>query len=422
MDIYISIIIPVYHVECYIGECLDSILSQSLRNLEVICIDDGSEDGTVDIIAKYERNDSRIKLINQPHRGVSSARNLAIGMTKGKYMMFVDGDDLLYDERTLETLYLEAEQHNALICGGNVILFEKDWGTGRRYSSTRNPDFLKDGEVFFEDYGCPYGFTQYIYKRELIVNNSIFFPKYACWEDPVFMAEVFSKAKRFWGLNRYVYCYRRGTHKKEHRMSDFIELLYASADLMRIGADNNNIMLQKDTLFVLYFHRLRLLQIYEYDCRFVRNKLEEISKLVLSEVAKDSCKEVTVLEEAYYIQKKKELEQEIYRLISECKNKSIIIYGAGDYGKRMYEFLKKYNVPVLGFAVSETKNETNKYLFDKPIKEAEKWIEQLNLPFKHFVISVYDKKQRGLIKEYLRMNETAYIEYDIDILEEKLIV
>lgn len=96
MSALVSIIIPVYNLEDYIENCLNSVLNQTYDNLEIICIDDGSIDKSADIIKKYQNNDQRIVYLYQENRGVSSARNKGIDNAHGDYIMFVDGDDFIH--------------------------------------------------------------------------------------------------------------------------------------------------------------------------------------------------------------------------------------------------------------------------------------------------------------------------------------
>ena len=88
-----SIIVPVYNTSAYLVECLDSILGQSFHDFEVICIDDGSTDGSLQILKHYAVTDNRIKLVSVPNGGVSAARNLGMSLAQGDYLMFVDSDD-----------------------------------------------------------------------------------------------------------------------------------------------------------------------------------------------------------------------------------------------------------------------------------------------------------------------------------------
>lgn len=122
----ISIIIPVYNMEKYIGECLDSVLNQTFVDFECLCINDGSTDGTIKILKKYSEQDKRIILIDQKNQGGSAARNTGIEKANGKYISFLDNDDL-YHPQYLEILYHYAESQKAdiSICNYGVFFDEK---------------------------------------------------------------------------------------------------------------------------------------------------------------------------------------------------------------------------------------------------------------------------------------------------------
>ena len=91
----LSVIIPVYNVEPYLEQCLDSVVNQTYKNLEIICINDGSTDNSLKILEKYQKKDKRIKVINQKNKGVSVARNAGLDVATGEYIAFVDSDDYL---------------------------------------------------------------------------------------------------------------------------------------------------------------------------------------------------------------------------------------------------------------------------------------------------------------------------------------
>lgn len=99
----VSVIIPAYNIEDYIGRCLDSVLSQTYKNLEIIVIDDGSSDRTGEILDDYEKKNHRMKVIHKENGGVSSARNIGIDRANGDYIGFVDGDDWV-NPKLFETL------------------------------------------------------------------------------------------------------------------------------------------------------------------------------------------------------------------------------------------------------------------------------------------------------------------------------
>ena len=114
----ISIIIPTYNVEKYIGDCLDSIINQTFKDIEIICINDGSQDNTLKILKEYETKDSRIKVIDKKHKGVGAARNAGLDIAKGEYVQFIDSDDYL-DFNALSELYGIAKEKNT-----DLIMFK----------------------------------------------------------------------------------------------------------------------------------------------------------------------------------------------------------------------------------------------------------------------------------------------------------
>lgn len=114
----ISVIIPVYNVEKYLRECLDSVCAQTYRNLEIICVDDGSTDASGEICDEYARSDARVRVIHQKNGAASAARNAGLDAAKGSYISFVDSDDIIHP-RFIETLYEGIQDTGAQIaaCG-----------------------------------------------------------------------------------------------------------------------------------------------------------------------------------------------------------------------------------------------------------------------------------------------------------------
>lgn len=111
----VSVIVPVYNVEKYLKECLDSIINQTLQDIEIICIDDGSTDSSLNILNEYANIDSRIKVLTQTNKGAGAARNKGLGFSSGEYLYFLDSDDYL-ESSILEKLYLKSVAEDADIC------------------------------------------------------------------------------------------------------------------------------------------------------------------------------------------------------------------------------------------------------------------------------------------------------------------
>ena len=166
----VSVIIPAYNIEDYIGRCLDSIISQTYKNLEIIVVDDGSRDHTGEILDNYAKKDRRIKVIHKENGGVSSARNKGIEAAEGDYIGFIDGDDLIESEmyKTLVDL-LEEENADIAHCGYQIVFPDRiDYyhNTGKKKIQTTE-EGLKDllsGEMIEP------GLVNKIYKKELIKN------------------------------------------------------------------------------------------------------------------------------------------------------------------------------------------------------------------------------------------------------------
>ena len=166
----VSVIIPAYNIEDYIGRCLDSIISQTYKNLEIIVVDDGSRDYTGEILDNYAKKDRRIKVIHKENGGVSSARNKGIEAAEGDYIGFIDGDDLIEPEmyKTLVDL-LEEENADIAHCGYQMVFPDRiDYyhNTGKKKIQTTE-EGLKDllsGEMIEP------GLVNKLYKNELIKN------------------------------------------------------------------------------------------------------------------------------------------------------------------------------------------------------------------------------------------------------------
>ncbi|MBE6760026.1 MAG: glycosyltransferase, partial [Ruminococcaceae bacterium] len=122
----VSVIIPVYMVEDYLRECLDSAVKQTLSNIEIICVDDGSPDSSAQIVEEYASKHSTVRLIRKENGGQSSARNMGLDVARGEYVYFLDSDDYL-DLNTLEELYTRAEADKLdILCFNCVPFFESD--------------------------------------------------------------------------------------------------------------------------------------------------------------------------------------------------------------------------------------------------------------------------------------------------------
>lgn len=204
----ISVVLPVFNGERYIKKAIDSVLNQSLDDFELIIVNDGSTDNTLEIINGF--NDKRIILINQENRGPGAARNRALEIAKGEYVMFLDCDDWFFED-AFETAYSEASQKDTDITIFQIIKFdsgnfsENNWFNLNNFNETFenrvfNPhecrDFLFDISVS----AC-----QKIFKREFLNKINARFPEGIYFEDMPFFFYTFLNAERISIIKKHLY-------------------------------------------------------------------------------------------------------------------------------------------------------------------------------------------------------------------------
>lgn len=171
----VSVIIPVYNVEKYLKQCLDSIIHQTLKDIEIICINDGSTDKSLEVLRKYEKQDKRIKVLSQKNSNAGAVRNKGIGLAKGEYLSFLDGDDF-FDLHMLEEMYNKAinYQSDIVICGWynyNNVTKKKNVHLPNIDKTSFNPINVKNS-LFDITYPNPW--TK-LFKRELFIDNNLLF-------------------------------------------------------------------------------------------------------------------------------------------------------------------------------------------------------------------------------------------------------
>lgn len=209
----ISVIVPVYNVEKYLAECVDSILAQTLHDIEVILVDDGSTDNSSSICDAYKIRDERIKVIHQPNKGIAAARNAGIRTASGKYIAFVDSDDFL-DCNMYECMLDIAENEDVplVICTG---FYYSDSHTNRISKKTDNVVELMSSEEMVNTWLWSTDektvlFTVVYNKLYLkdFFQNELFFKDILIHEDEEFSTRLYLKNFRVAFVDRPFYYYR----------------------------------------------------------------------------------------------------------------------------------------------------------------------------------------------------------------------
>ena len=208
----ISVVIPFFNVEEYFEQCLKSVVNQTYRNLEILCVNDCTEDNCTNIVKNFMRSDSRVKLIlHKENRGLGGGRNTGIRAASGKYIMFVDSDDLL-DLNMIEKLYTGACKNgvDTAVCG--VTRFNNT-GWEENYSTFHYlPNVSRGVHSVGTDKECitdmwPSACNK-LFSMEIIKKYHCEFPEKLFYEDHIFHYQYFSKVNEFYYTNEYLYKYR----------------------------------------------------------------------------------------------------------------------------------------------------------------------------------------------------------------------
>lgn len=242
MDPLVSVIVPVYNTAGYLGECLESLKEQSLKDIEIIVIDDGSTDGSGQICDSFAEEDDRFVVLHKENEGVSVARNIGLDYARGRYLMFVDSDDWVEPE-FCEMPYRIAQENCA-----DIVVFSF-WKHGKGNAIEKNNPFQEEGVVSEEKIHTEYwdNIGAYpvnkLYIRRLF--NGVRFPRGRRYEDIAVTHQVIHKAKSIFMINRYLYHYR-----------DY-----------RLGSATNTESVQNLTDYFMYsFKRLDDVKSWGYHC------------------------------------------------------------------------------------------------------------------------------------------------------------
>lgn len=224
----ISIIIPVYNVEKYINKCLESVINQTYRNLEIILVDDGSEDKSGKICEEISIKDNRIRVIHKENGGLSDARNIGLDNSNGEYIAFIDSDDFI-ERDMIEFLYYNINKYDAdiSICSNYIFDEEECIDNSTKEIKVYNRlEILK--EVLLDEKIRSYAWNK-MYKRDLFYN--IRFPKGRVFEDILTIPKLFEKANKVVLNDVAKYYYRQREGSILHVQNKKIRLEYINAAL-----------------------------------------------------------------------------------------------------------------------------------------------------------------------------------------------
>ncbi len=242
----ISVIIPVYNAEKYLNDCIESVLKQTYKNLEIFLVDDGSPDRSGEICDEYAKKDGRIHVIHKENGGVSSARNCVLKLIKGEYVGFIDSDDFI-EENMYEVMFsnLQSEDADIAVCG-----FVKNFNNGdKQYDNEFHTKEIFEGKNLLDEFLTDEKIGSHscnkLFKTELF--QGIIYPMGRVYEDIAIMHEIFCRAQKVVCLpdNLYNYNIHDGSLSFSQNSRWAYGLFQAFADRVDYIYDNNLDVSQK---------------------------------------------------------------------------------------------------------------------------------------------------------------------------------
>ncbi len=245
----VSVVIPIYNAAEFLGECLDSVLQQSLTDIEVICVDDGSPDNSLEILKKYEKQDARLRIISQPNQGAGAARNNGMANAKGEYLCFLDSDDF-FDKDMLKEAYEAAHACRADVCVYDADLFTHTtkefkpctWAFRRQYFPSKQPfsPLQKDvkDNIFRMFNGWPW---DKLFRREFVQKIDLQYQNLRTTNDMFFVFIGLARAKRIATVDKVLAHQRVEVKTSLSRTRDkswncfYTALLAMQEELKRVG-------------------------------------------------------------------------------------------------------------------------------------------------------------------------------------------
>ncbi len=204
MNELVSIIVPVFNVEMYLPECIESIINQTYKNIEIILVDDGSRDKSGEICDLYSKEDTRIKVIHKKNTGVADSRNVGLKCAEGEYLFFVDSDDMLRSH-TIELMLKILYEYNAdMVCAEWTYLN----GNNASYDDVISDVLVMNTQQAMRYYAQKewHPWNKLIKKQ---IHENIEFPNYKIHEDEAIRFKILSKCNKIVKLDAKTYCYRK---------------------------------------------------------------------------------------------------------------------------------------------------------------------------------------------------------------------
>ena len=441
-----SIIVPVYNVCTYLKQCMDSIIGQTYKYIEIICLDDGSTDNSGEILDKYALLDSRIKVIHKINSGYGQTLNLGISMASGDYIGIVESDDYIasdmfekfadiIENTEIKLDVIKASYSNLSNCGSTYkMLFEEN-----KCGKVISP--LEYTDLFFVQ--C--SIWSAVYRKDFLYKNGIFFleSKGAAYQDMSFCFKVWAVAKQIILINDSVYFYRIDN---ELSSVNSVEKIFCVSDEMR----EIDLYFEKHKIstpilnglkyafmgksYLWNYYRIHIgfraafwvLMVDEFK---KMEKMPDFKRKYWREEEWIQVKRILENPDKFFWNTNPNLSSEqldrytlkdlIYKkflrqfIKEECK---IVIYGAGVYGHHVWNFMKMqgWQDKVIGFAVTRENNQLGS-INEKKVCEIEKYITLRNEIL--VIVAVKEKSQQYILDKLKKLQFVNVIRVDCYFIE-----
>ncbi len=401
----VSVIIPVFNVEDYLDECLESVVNQTLKDIEIICIDDASTDNSYNIIEKYRGKDNRIQIIqNDINKGLSYTRNRGIQFAEGECIYFLDSDDLI-ELNALEELYNKCMKDNLDIIYFDakiIYMTEKLKNDFIGYRNTRNNIYneIYKGSKLFKEFikndDLSFSVCRQFYRSDFIKKNDFTFFEGMLHEDNLFTICTIIGADRVVCINKKYFIRRFRTSSimtKKFSMKNAEGMFNTYYELLKLWeagkVDRSLDPYINMQLIATFSSAKQYYNMVSYDKRnepIFLNERYKWNMFYNSIICADNC---IIVHEISSI-----------KINEILKAKKVIIFGAGVVGRDVLNILDQYNISVHAFAV--TKNENN----PKHI---------LRVPVKRFVDLTFQEREALFIVAVTKIYENEIIQYLLDM-------
>lgn len=279
MDL-ISIIIPVYNVEEYISDCIESVLKQTYNNIEVIIVDDGSTDNSKEIALSYSIKDNRVKVLSQKNMGASVARNRGIEESTGKFIMFFDSDDIL-EKNGIDILYNEIIKNNCDISIGDWINIDENNNLLGSHDM-KNKELFKKSKLYSNKEILLFSFfdpvpSNKLFKKEIISKYKLKFAEVAIGQDLNFFLKYIIHCDKVKLINKRIFKYRirSGSISRTYSIK-ILEIIKSFEDIQKYYINNGKFEEYKNELYSWKVHHLN----WQINKIRLMDKIEDRKKII----------------------------------------------------------------------------------------------------------------------------------------------